>query len=51
MDELKVRDIMQTDVITVGPDTTVRELADILAKNKISGVPVVDEAGHRCWAW
>lgn len=43
MDELKVRDIMQTEVVTVGPSTTVRELADILAKHKISGVPVVDD--------
>jgi len=42
MEELKVRDIMQTDVLVVGADTTVRELADILAQNKISGVPVVD---------
>lgn len=42
MDELKVREIMTAPVITVTPDTTVRELADILAKNKISGVPVVD---------
>ena len=42
MDQLKVREIMTTLVITVKPDTTVRELADILAKNKISGVPVVD---------
>lgn len=43
MDELKVRDIMQTEVVTVGPGTTVRELAYILAKHKISGVPVVDD--------
>jgi CBS domain-containing protein len=42
VDELRVRDIMQTEVITVGPATTVRELADILAKHKVSGVPVVD---------
>jgi CBS domain-containing protein len=42
VDELKVREIMTTPVITVKPDTTVRELADILAQNKISGVPVVD---------
>ncbi len=42
MDELKVREIMTAPVITVKPDTTVRELADILAQNKISGVPVVD---------
>lgn len=43
MDTLKVREIMTTAVITVKPSTTVRELADILAKNKISGVPVVDD--------
>lgn len=43
MDELTVGEIMQADVITVGPDTTVRELASILADKKISGVPVVDD--------
>jgi CBS domain-containing protein len=46
VDELKVREIMQTDVITANPDTTVGELADILARNKISGVPVVDGQGR-----
>ncbi len=46
MEELKVRDIMQSEVITVGPDTTVRELAEILAEHKISGVPVIDEGRH-----
>jgi CBS domain-containing protein len=43
---LTVREIMQTDVIAVRPETTVGELADILAKNKISGVPVVDDQGR-----
>ena len=37
-----VKDIMKTDVIKAGPDTTVAELADLLAEHKISGVPVVD---------
>ena len=45
MDDLRVKDIMQKEVITVRPDTTVRELADLLAQNKISGVPVVNEEG------
>ncbi len=39
------RDIMTKDVITVGPDTPVTEIARILAKNNISGVPVVDSNG------
>ncbi len=46
MDELTVREIMTADVITVRPETTVGELADILAQNKISGVPVVDDEGR-----
>ena len=46
MDQLTVLEIMTTAVITVKPETTVRELADILAKNKISGVPVVDDKGR-----
>lgn len=40
------KDIMETAVITVGPDTTVEELADVLVNNKVSGVPVVDEEGN-----
>ncbi len=43
MEELKVRDIMQSDAIAVGPETTVGELADLLAEHKISGVPVIDD--------
>lgn len=38
---LTVRDIMQTEVVTVGPEATVRELTRILADEGISGVPVV----------
>ena len=42
---LTARKIMTKDVVTVGLDTPVSALADILWENKISGVPVVDEAG------
>lgn len=45
MDNVTAADIMMSPVITIGPDATVRELARILADNKISGVPVVDAAG------
>ena len=41
----RVGDIMQEDVVTVSPDTTVRELTRILAENAISGAPVVTAAG------
>ena len=40
---MRAMDIMTTDVITVGPDTSVPELASLLAERGISGVPVVDQ--------
>lgn len=42
---LTVRDIMNSAVVTVSPDTTVRQLARLLADEEISGAPVVDDAG------
>src|SRR5262249_39530036 len=38
---MKAADVMVTNVITVGPDATVQEVAGILLTNRISGVPVV----------
>jgi CBS domain-containing protein len=35
---------MSADVISVSPNTTVREIAEILSRNRISSVPVVDSA-------
>ena len=40
---LTAKDIMTSEVITVRQNTTVKELAEILWKNKISGVPVLDD--------
>jgi len=42
---LTARDIMTKEVVTVTPQTGVRELAALLLDRKISGAPVVDEAG------
>ena len=39
---LKVKDIMSTDVKTIGPDSSVEEAAEILSNNNISGLPVVE---------
>lgn len=38
---MNAADVMVSNVITVGPDATVQEVAGILLKNKISAVPVV----------
>ncbi len=42
---LTAKDIMTKDVVTVKPDTSIGDLASLLVKNEISGVPVVDDAG------
>jgi CBS domain-containing protein len=42
--EMKVEDVMTRDVITVRPETSLKEVASILAEKGISGVPVVNEA-------
>lgn len=41
-----VKDLMSTKVITVGPDTLVSEVAEILHKYHFTGVPVVNEDGR-----
>lgn len=42
---MKARDVMVSPVITTGPAASVKEVAQILLKNHISAVPVVDDAG------
>jgi acetoin utilization protein AcuB len=44
--EVKVKEIMSSDLVTVPFDYTVEEAAQILLKDKISGAPVVDEEGN-----
>lgn len=41
---MQARDVMVSPVITVGVHATVREVANILLKKRISAVPVVDNA-------
>jgi CBS domain-containing protein len=37
---------MSTDPITVGPETSLREVAEILTEHRVSGLPVVGERGE-----
>jgi CBS domain-containing protein len=39
---MKAKDVMTSDVVSVGPDSTVREVADLLLARAISAVPVID---------
>ena len=43
MVSLMAKDIMNRDVLSVGPDWSVSQLADFLLTNSISGVPVISE--------
>jgi len=43
---LQARDIMTKEVITATPATSVTEVAALLEKHRISGVPVVDVEGR-----
>ena len=40
---LTVRDVMTQRVYRVGPDSTVREVLDLISEHKLSAIPVVDE--------
>lgn len=41
---MDVKDVMNPNVITCSPDTSIREVASILKQNDISGLPVVEDA-------
>lgn len=40
------KDLMMTAVVSVLPETSLRELADVLVKNRLNGVPVMNAQGH-----
>ncbi len=42
---MKAKDIMVREVVTVNQSATINEIAKILIEHKISGAPVVDDAG------
>src|SRR5437870_1200700 len=43
--QLKVADVMRTDMITIPSGKTIAEAIDVLINNGISGAPVVDASG------
>ena len=42
---MRVADVMTVDVLTVGPETSLKDVAGLLASRGISGCPVVDADG------
>ena len=45
LSELKVKDIMSTNVFTIGPEETVEKAAVKMLEHRISGLPVVNDKG------
>jgi CBS domain-containing protein len=43
---MKVGDVMTRRVISVAPDGSIRDAVQLMLQNRISGLPVVDAAGH-----
>lgn len=43
---MRVADVMTTEVLTVTPDTSLKQVAEVLTRCGISGLPVVDEERH-----
>ncbi|HBK08346.1 MAG TPA: histidine kinase [Acetobacteraceae bacterium] len=43
---MEARDVMTTHVVTVTPETDIRNIARIMIEHHISGVPVTDTLGH-----
>jgi CBS-domain-containing membrane protein len=41
-----VRDVMTRAVLSVGPETPIKDVARLLIEHRISGMPVVDDAGR-----
>lgn len=45
LENLRVQDVMTTNVITVEADTPFRDIAAVLSSNRIASVPVLDQGG------
>ena len=43
---MKVKDVMTKNVMTVRPETTLKEAATMMTEHGISGLPVVDLGGQ-----
>ncbi len=44
--QLKIEQVMSRQVLTIAPDVSVLDAAQIMLDQKVSGLPVVDAQGH-----
>lgn len=43
---MRVIDLMTTELVTIGPDDTIKEAARLMVKERVSGLPVTDADGR-----
>src|SRR2546428_7299593 len=43
---MRARELMSSPVITVSPDTPLKEVAELMLSRRVSGLPVVDGGDH-----
>lgn len=43
---MQAKDVMTSEVVTIGPGASVKDLARLLLEHRISGVPVLDDTGR-----
>jgi len=48
LNEIKVGEAMATDIISVSPDASVREVAELFDSTKHHGFPLIDDQGRLC---
>ncbi|MDO5537316.1 MAG: CBS domain-containing protein, partial [Desulfovibrionaceae bacterium] len=46
LSEVKAKDIMTGNPVTVHPEDSIAQVASLMLEKKIGGLPVVDETGH-----
>jgi CBS domain-containing protein len=46
--QMKAKDIMSTSVVTAKPDDDVQDVVQLMEKNMIRRIPVIDENGNIC---
>ncbi len=46
LSEIPIEDMIDADPITIQPDATIQEAADLMFQHKIGGLPVVEDNDH-----
>ncbi len=46
LNQLTAQDMMETDVVTVGPDESLQTALSLITENHVTGLPVLDRKSH-----